>query len=135
MNLAAVFCSLGLYWLVFMCAAMAVMEQQNKTYGITSPISLASPTQKDRILTQKLEETIEPYGVFETESEMQKRLVVLGKMNEIVKEFVRKVRKVIAVYVLKPGVSIIQGDPKRCVPIFCSIKKPFFNECLFCCRT
>jgi len=29
----------------------------------------------------------------------------------------------------------IQGDPKRCVPIFCSIKNPFFNECLFCCRT
>ena len=27
------------------------------------------------------------------------------------------------------------GDPKRCVPIFCSIKKTFFNECLFCCRT
>jgi len=29
----------------------------------------------------------------------------------------------------------IQGDSKRCVPIFCSIKNPFFNECLFCCRT
>ena len=29
----------------------------------------------------------------------------------------------------------VQGDPKRCVPIFCSIKNPFFNECLFCCRT
>jgi len=29
----------------------------------------------------------------------------------------------------------IQGDPKSCVPIFCSIKNPFFNECLFCCRT
>jgi len=28
----------------------------------------------------------------------------------------------------------IQGDPKRCVPIFCSIKNPLFNECLFCCR-
>ena len=31
--------------------------------------------------------------------------------------------------------SIIQGDLKRCVPIFCLIKNPFFNECLFCCRT
>ena len=29
----------------------------------------------------------------------------------------------------------LQGDPKRCVPIFCSIKNPFFNECLYCCRT
>jgi len=28
----------------------------------------------------------------------------------------------------------LQGDSKRCVPIFCSIKNPFFNECLFCCR-
>jgi len=31
--------------------------------------------------------------------------------------------------------SHVQGDSKRCVPIFCSIKNPFFNECLFCCRT
>jgi len=30
---------------------------------------------------------------------------------------------------------VVQGDPKRCVPMFCSIKKTFFNECLFCCRT
>jgi len=30
---------------------------------------------------------------------------------------------------------LVQGDPKRCVPIFCSIKNPFFKECLFCCRT
>ena len=31
--------------------------------------------------------------------------------------------------------TMVQGDSKRCVPIFCSIKNPFFNECLFCCRT
>jgi len=34
-----------------------------------------------------------------------------------------------------PPELLLQGDPKRCVPIFCSIKNPFFNECLFCCRT
>ena len=31
--------------------------------------------------------------------------------------------------------KIQKSDPKRCVPIFCSIKNPFFNECLFCCMT
>jgi hypothetical protein len=31
--------------------------------------------------------------------------------------------------------SIVQGDLKRFVPIFYLIKNPFFNECLFCCRT
>jgi hypothetical protein len=30
---------------------------------------------------------------------------------------------------------IIQGDPKKFVPIFYLIKKSFFNEYLFCCRT
>ena len=30
---------------------------------------------------------------------------------------------------------LLQGDPKRCVPMFYSIKIRFFNQCLFCCRT
>jgi hypothetical protein len=33
------------------------------------------------------------------------------------------------------GVGIVQGDPKRFVPIFYLIKNPFLNEFLFCCRT
>ena len=67
------------------------MDQGTKTYGITSPISLAEPTQKDRLLTQKLIETIEPYGVFESKEEMDHRLNVLGKLNLLVKQFITKV--------------------------------------------
>nr|CAB3264648.1 poly(A) polymerase beta [Phallusia mammillata] len=70
---------------------LIVMEQQTKTYGITSPISLAGPTQKDKLLTQKLIETVEPFGVFEKEEELQARLNVLSKVNELVKKFVSKV--------------------------------------------
>nr|XP_026692394.1 poly(A) polymerase beta isoform X2 [Ciona intestinalis] len=67
------------------------MDSGGKTYGITSPISLAEPTEKDRVLTEKLIEHIEPYGVFESESEHSARRIVLGKLNEIVKEFVMNV--------------------------------------------
>uniref|UniRef100_H2ZD15 polynucleotide adenylyltransferase n=1 Tax=Ciona savignyi TaxID=51511 RepID=H2ZD15_CIOSA len=67
------------------------MDSGGKSYGITSPISLAEPADKDRILTKKLIETIEPFGVFESEKEMSDRLLVLGKLNDLVKTFVRKV--------------------------------------------
>lgn len=33
-------------------------------YGISSPISLAPPRETDCILTQKLIETLKPFGVF-----------------------------------------------------------------------
>uniref|UniRef100_A0A8C9LCV0 Poly(A) polymerase nucleotidyltransferase domain-containing protein n=1 Tax=Pavo cristatus TaxID=9049 RepID=A0A8C9LCV0_PAVCR len=42
-------------------------------YGITSPISLAAPKEFDCMLTQKLIETLKPYGVFEEEEELQRR--------------------------------------------------------------
>ncbi|CAK8692563.1 unnamed protein product [Clavelina lepadiformis] len=66
-------------------------QQSNKAYGITSPISMQGPTAKDEILTQKLREVIEPFGVFEAKEEMEKRHVVLGKLNELVRKFVVKV--------------------------------------------
>lgn len=62
-----------------------------KTYGITSPISLAGPTAKDEMLSQKVLETIEPYGVFETAEEVEKKQEVLRKLNQLVKEFVRRI--------------------------------------------
>ena len=77
----------GIAWLF----GSSKMDQGTKTYGITSPISLAEPTQKDRLLTQKLIETIEPYGVFESKEEMDHRLNVLGKLNLLVKQFITKV--------------------------------------------
>ncbi|NWI31784.1 PAPOG polymerase, partial [Sula dactylatra] len=57
-------------------------------YGITSPISLAPPKEIDRIQTQNLIEAMKPFGVFEDEEELNHRRVVLGKLNNLVKEWI-----------------------------------------------
>lgn len=67
------------------------MSHQQRTYGITSPISLSGPTTKDVTLTQKVIETIKPFGVFETQQEMEEKQEVLRKANQLVKEFVKRI--------------------------------------------
>lgn len=51
-------------------------RQQNQPqghYGLTSSISLASPSDKDHIHTQKLIEAMKPFGVFEDQEELYHR--------------------------------------------------------------
>ncbi|CAO3665828.1 unnamed protein product [Rhizopus microsporus] len=62
-------------------------------YGVTAPISTDPPTEHELKLTEDLLETLKSYGLFESEQEAQKRVVVLGKLNKLVKEFVYKVSK------------------------------------------
>ncbi|XP_052327311.1 poly(A) polymerase type 3-like isoform X4 [Oncorhynchus keta] len=62
-----------------------------KHYGITSPISLAQAKETDLVLTHRLTEALKPYGVFEEELELQRRIHVLGKLNTLVKEWIRDV--------------------------------------------
>ncbi|ETE68802.1 Poly(A) polymerase alpha [Ophiophagus hannah] len=69
-------------------------QQPQKHYGITSPISLASPKENDCILTQKLIETLKPFGVFEEEEELQRRILILGKLNNLVKEWIREISEI-----------------------------------------
>uniref|UniRef100_A0A3B3SYE2 polynucleotide adenylyltransferase n=2 Tax=Paramormyrops kingsleyae TaxID=1676925 RepID=A0A3B3SYE2_9TELE len=66
-------------------------QHQPKHYGITSPISLALPKEADLVLTQKLCEALKPYAVFEEELELQRRILVLGKLNSLVKEWIREI--------------------------------------------
>ncbi|XP_056150047.1 poly(A) polymerase alpha [Lampris incognitus] len=66
-------------------------QQTAKHYGITSPISLVLPKEADLLLTQKLTETLKPYGVFEEELELQRRILVLGKLNTLVKEWIKEI--------------------------------------------
>ena len=49
------------------------MADTPKYPGITSPISLNDPLQIDIDLSKKLEETMKPFGVFESEAELAKR--------------------------------------------------------------
>ena len=51
---------------------------------------LSSP-QGDCLLTQKLVETLKPFGVFEEEEELQRRILILGKLNNLVKEWIREI--------------------------------------------
>uniref|UniRef100_A0A4W5JWW9 polynucleotide adenylyltransferase n=1 Tax=Hucho hucho TaxID=62062 RepID=A0A4W5JWW9_9TELE len=62
-----------------------------KHYGITSPISLVQAKEADLVLTHRLTEALKPYGVFEEELELQRRIHVLGKLNTLVKEWIHDV--------------------------------------------
>jgi len=59
-----------------------------KQYGITSPISLAGPKPIDNELTSSLEDTLKDYGVFESQDEIQHRMVILGKLNKLALEWI-----------------------------------------------
>ncbi|XP_053330584.1 poly(A) polymerase alpha isoform X2 [Spea bombifrons] len=69
-------------------------QQPQKNFGITSPISLASPKEADCTLNQKLIETLKPFGVFEEEEELQRRISILGKLNNLVKEWIREISEI-----------------------------------------
>ncbi|CAM9822186.1 unnamed protein product [Lampetra fluviatilis] len=66
-------------------------SQSGRQHGITSPISLAEPREADRVLTRHLMNTLLPFGVFEEEEELNHRMVVLGKLNNLAKAWVREV--------------------------------------------
>ncbi|KAM3932155.1 poly(A) polymerase gamma [Leptodactylus fuscus] len=65
--------------------------QPQKHYGITSPISWAGPKDIDHLYTQKLIEAMRPFGVFEDDEELRHRMFVLGKLNNIVKEWITEI--------------------------------------------
>ncbi|XP_063803609.1 poly(A) polymerase alpha [Pseudophryne corroboree] len=69
-------------------------QQTQKNFGITSPISLAVPKDTDCTLTNKLIETLKPFGVFEEEEELQRRILILGKLNNLVKEWIREISEI-----------------------------------------
>ncbi|KFZ48286.1 Poly(A) polymerase gamma, partial [Antrostomus carolinensis] len=73
---------------IFSLSTSKRQNQPQRHYGITSPISLAPPKDIDYIHTQKLVEAMKPFGVFEDKEELNHRQVVLGKLNNLVKEWI-----------------------------------------------
>ena len=63
----------------------------NKTLGMTSAISVAEPKPEDHLATTDLGKTLEPYNVFETDSEINHRMEILSKLNTLVKEWIKSV--------------------------------------------
>ena len=62
-----------------------------RTYGVSMPISTDFPTLRDKELTEKLEETLRKYNVFETESELRHRMDVLHKINTLYKNWIKNI--------------------------------------------
>jgi hypothetical protein len=62
-----------------------------KYFGVTQPITLAGPTPQDKKNTDELEKTLRGFNLFEPNEESRRREEVLGKLNVIVKEWVRQV--------------------------------------------
>lgn len=71
---------------------------ENKTFGVTEPISRAPPTPYDLKLSVDLEQTLRSFKLFEDSEESQKREEALGKLGVLVKEWVRQasIQKVIS---------------------------------------
>jgi poly(A) polymerase Pap1 len=57
----------------------------------TQPVSLVAPSARDHALTRDLQSYLQAEGLFENEQESQKREIVLGKLNMIVKEWIKDV--------------------------------------------
>ncbi|XP_013199282.1 poly(A) polymerase type 3 isoform X2 [Amyelois transitella] len=65
-------------------------NQQNlKTLGMTSAISMAGPKPIDIEKTNELKESLKPYGVFESDTEMHHRMEVLGQLHRLVRQWIR----------------------------------------------
>lgn len=58
-------------------------------FGMTSAISTAGPKPEDILATTDLAKALEPFKVFESESELNHRMEILAKLNTLVKEWVK----------------------------------------------
>lgn len=61
------------------------------TFGMTSAISTAGPKPADITKTNELEEALKPFGVFESEQELNHRMIILGKLYSLVKKWIKDV--------------------------------------------
>jgi poly(A) polymerase len=54
------------------------------------PLSRAMPTPHELALTQDLEDLLHRHNLYESEEEMQKRVMVLGRLSALAREFVKR---------------------------------------------
>jgi poly(A) polymerase len=70
--------------------ASILSSMTTKSYGVSVPLSTEYPTLKDKELTDKLEETLKKYSVFESDSELRHRMDVLHKINSLFKDWIKR---------------------------------------------
>ncbi|KAJ0801572.1 putative polynucleotide adenylyltransferase [Helianthus annuus] len=68
-------------------------QKNGQRLGITEPISLGGPTEYDVIKTKELEEFLAEAGLYESHEEAIRREEVLGRLDQIVKIWVKKVSR------------------------------------------
>ncbi|CAA6665454.1 unnamed protein product [Spirodela intermedia] len=61
--------------------------------GVTEPISLTGPTESDVIKTRELEKYLVDAGLYESQEEAVEREEVLGRLDQIVKAWVKKISR------------------------------------------
>lgn len=61
-----------------------------RSYGVSVPLSSDYPTQKDKELTDKLEENLRRYDVYESDSELRHRMDVLYRINALFTDWIKK---------------------------------------------
>merc|ERR1719210_3165443 len=63
---------------------------QTKNLGMTAPISTAGPESRDLELTAQLQESLRPHGCFESDEELNHRMDVLSRLNDLVKSWIKE---------------------------------------------
>eukprot|EP00054_Salpingoeca_dolichothecata_P011035 m.61342 g.61342 ORF g.61342 m.61342 type:complete len:698 (-) comp19265_c0_seq2:44-2137(-) len=63
----------------------------DKRYGVTGPISDAPPTPADIEASRVMRDALVPFNIFESEAELSHRKIVLGKMNDLVRSWIKEV--------------------------------------------
>ncbi|KAL9240023.1 hypothetical protein vseg_014286 [Gypsophila vaccaria] len=61
--------------------------------GVTEPISLGGPTEYDEVKTRELEKYLENVGLYESQEEAVRREEVLGRLDQIVKVWVKTISR------------------------------------------
>ncbi|KAJ4826509.1 Nuclear poly(A) polymerase 1 [Turnera subulata] len=67
--------------------------QQHQRLGITEPISLGGPSEYDVVKTRELEKFLQDAGLYESQEEAVSREEVLGRLDQIVKNWVKVISR------------------------------------------
>jgi len=71
-------------------SANAASASPAKNLGMTTPISVEQPKPRDLELSTELQDTLIPHGCFESEEELNHRMDVLSRLNDLVKAWIKE---------------------------------------------
>ncbi|CAL2032103.1 unnamed protein product [Caenorhabditis brenneri] len=70
---------------------MSTISKSSKMLGVSQPISIAQPTQKDILQTAALMQTLKGFNSFEPKEETEKRVTVIKKLSDIINTWIKMV--------------------------------------------